>query len=68
MPIAAASVLAKTERDRFMQMIHDQHPQYGWQSNKGYPTRTHRLAIMQYGLTKYHRKSFNAGIQLRLSF
>lgn len=66
MSIAAASILAKTERDRLMQTLHQQYPLYDWQNNKGYPTRKHRLAIHNHGLTEYHRKSFRTGIQLRL--
>ncbi len=58
MHIAAASVLAKTFRDDFMEKIHAEYPQYGWKENKGYPTAAHRLAIQQYGITPYHRKSF----------
>lgn len=57
--IAAASVLAKTHRDEYMMRLHEEYPQYGWDRNKGYPTREHRLAIRQYGLTPYHRLSFN---------
>lgn len=57
--IAAASILAKTYRDEYMLQLHQQHPQYGWNKNKGYGTLQHRLAIAQYGLTNYHRKSFN---------
>jgi len=56
--IAAASVLAKTFRDEFMEKIHEEYPQYGWNKNKGYPTLMHRAAIMKYGITPYHRKSF----------
>ena len=56
--IAAASILAKTERDLYMQKIHLQYPQYGWDKNKGYPTAKHRLAIEKYGITPFHRKSF----------
>jgi len=56
--IAAASVLAKTYRDDFMQALHDKYPEYGWKRNKGYPTRFHREAIEKYGITPYHRKSF----------
>lgn len=58
MSIAAASVLAKTYRDEYMAKIHEEFPMYNWKKNKGYPTREHREAIKQYGLTKYHRKSF----------
>lgn len=56
--IAAASVLAKTYRDAFMEKIHEEFPMYNWKQNKGYPTREHRLAIKKYGITKYHRRSF----------
>lgn len=57
--IAAASILAKTCRDAIMVQLHDEHPQYNWDSNKGYGTTEHRRAIERYGLTKYHRRSFN---------
>ena len=57
--IAAASVLAKTHRDEYMMRLHEEYPHYGWDRNKGYPTKEHRLAIRQYGLTPYHRLSFN---------
>ena len=56
--IAAASVLAKTYRDNFMTKLHDEHPNYGWNTNAGYPTATHRKAIRQYGVTSWHRISF----------
>lgn len=56
--IAAASVLAKTHRDAYMEKIHDEFPMYNWKQNKGYPTKEHREAIRKYGATKYHRKSF----------
>ncbi len=56
--IAAASVLAKTHRDAFMEKIHEEYPMYNWKKNKGYPTTEHRDAIRKYGITKYHRKSF----------
>lgn len=56
--IAAASVLAKTYRDEFMKKIHSEYPNYNWKKNKGYPTKEHREAIKQYGITPYHRKSF----------
>ena len=58
--IAAASVLAKTHRDEYMMRVAKEYPHYGWDKNKGYPTREHRLAIRQYGLTPYHRLSFNS--------
>ena len=57
--IAAASVLAKTFRDEFMEKIHNEFPEYGWNKNKGYPTSFHRMAILKHGITPYHRKSFN---------
>lgn len=56
--IAAASVLAKTYRDEYMNRIHEEFPMYNWKKNKGYPTVEHREAIKKYGITKYHRKSF----------
>ena len=56
--IAAASILAKTYRDEYMSKIHDEFPDYGWNKNKGYPTKAHRLAILKHGATKYHRMSF----------
>jgi ribonuclease HII len=56
--IAAASVLAKTYRDEYMDLIHEEFPMYNWKKNKGYPTKEHREAIAKYGITKYHRKSF----------
>ena len=56
--IAAASILAKTARDEFMKKIHQEFPMYNWQKNQGYPTREHRQAIMEFGSTPYHRKSF----------
>ncbi len=58
MAIAAASVLAKTYRDDYMLRLHAEYPQYGWDKNKGYPTKQHRLAVIQHGLTPYHRKTF----------
>ncbi|MGB3605901.1 MAG: ribonuclease HII [Psychroserpens sp.] len=58
MSIAAASVLAKTERDAYMKKIHEEFPMYNWKQNKGYPTKEHRAAILKHGITKYHRKSF----------
>ncbi len=56
--IAAASILAKTYRDDYMKVIAEEFPQYDWQSNKGYPTKKHRAAIKEYGISPYHRKSF----------
>lgn len=58
MPIAAASILAKTHRDQLMTELHQEYPFYGWDSNKGYPTATHYQAIQQHGPTPYHRRSF----------
>ena len=57
--IAAASILAKTYRDDYMNLLAKEYPQYDWLSNKGYPTKKHREAIRQYGITPYHRKSYN---------
>ncbi|MEM6845219.1 MAG: ribonuclease HII [Bacteroidota bacterium] len=56
--IAAASVLAKTYRDKLMQQLAQKYPQYGWERNVGYPTSTHREAIQQHGITHWHRRSF----------
>jgi len=56
--IAAASVLAKTYRDDFMLALHEKHPEYGWNQNKGYPTTFHRKALSEFGITPFHRKSF----------
>jgi ribonuclease HII len=56
--IAAASVLAKTYRDAYMEEIHNEFPMYNWKQNKGYPTKEHRNAIREFGITKYHRKTF----------
>lgn len=58
LPIAAASVLAKTYRDDYMNKIHEEYPFYGWIKNKGYPTLEHRQAIEKYGISPYHRLSF----------
>ena len=57
--IAAASILAKTYRDDYMNQLAGEYPQYDWRSNKGYPTKKHREAIKQFGITPYHRKSYN---------
>jgi len=51
-------VLAKTYRDEFMEKIHQEYPMYNWKQNKGYPTKQHRNAIREFGITKYHRKTF----------
>jgi ribonuclease HII len=67
--IAAASVLAKTYRDDFMETIHAEFPAYDWRKNKGYPTQKHRESIRKYGVTKYHRKTFRLlNEQLELNF
>ena len=69
--IAAASVLAKTYRDEFMIEAAKQYPQYGWEKNFGYPTKQHREAIIRYGETPLHRKSFhchNSDLSLELEF
>jgi len=58
MSIAAASVIAKTARDKIMEDLSEEFPQYSWESNKGYPTKKHREAIKKFGTNKYHRKSF----------
>lgn len=57
--VAAASILAKTYRDDYMNRLHEEYPQYDWAGNKGYPTKKHREAIKRYGPTPYHRISFN---------
>ena len=67
--IAAASVLAKTYRDEYMEKIHKEFPEYGWNKNKGYPTSFHRAAIFKYGITPYHRKSFSlTDTQMKIEF
>ena len=65
MSIAAASVLAKTYRDEYMLRLHEQYPQYGWDANKGYPTAAHYAALRKYGVTPYHRMSFNLKINVK---
>ena len=57
--IAAASILAKTYRDDYMDQLAEEYPQYDWKKNKGYPTKKHRAAIKEFGITPYHRKSYN---------
>jgi len=67
--IAAASVLAKTYRDKYMRELHDEFPHYNWAQNKGYGTAEHRKAIEQYGLCRYHRRSFNIlSAQLEINY
>ena len=68
-PIAAASVLAKTFRDEYMNQIHDEFPAYDWIRNKGYPTSYHREALLKHGITPYHRRSFSLfNTQLTINF
>ncbi|MEA3463365.1 MAG: ribonuclease HII [Bacteroidota bacterium] len=67
--IAAASILAKTHRDEYMEKLHREHPQYGWNLNKGYPTREHRKAVYEHGPAPYHRRSFRLlDDQMRMDF
>ena len=66
--IAAASILAKTYRDDYMDKLAEEYPQYDWISNKGYPTKKHRDAIKQFGITPYHRRSYNLVGDGQLSF
>ena len=67
--IAAASILAKTHRDEYMAYLHREYPLYGWNKNKGYPTRAHRKAVLKHGPTPYHRRSFRLlDDQTRLDF
>ncbi len=69
LPIAAASILAKTYRDDFMDALHPQFPEYNWLQNKGYPTLHHRKAVREIGISPYHRVTFaNQADQLRLNF
>ncbi len=66
--IAAASILAKTYRDDYMNKLHEEYPMYDWKGNKGYPTKKHREAISKYGTTPYHRMTFNLLGDGQLSF
>lgn len=67
--IAAASILAKTYRDDYMEQLHEEYPMYDWKSNKGYPTRKHREGIRRFGISPYHRKSYHLlGGELNLEF
>lgn len=66
--IAAASILAKTYRDDYMNKLHEEYPMYDWKGNKGYPTKKHREAIAKYGTTPYHRMTFNLLGDGQLSF
>jgi len=64
--IAAASILAKTFRDDFMEKLDAEFPEYGWKQNKGYPTQEHQQALLRFGRTPYHRKSFHIKLQLKM--
>ena len=66
--IAAASILAKCYRDELMESLHEEYPMYGWKDNKGYPTPYHQEAVLKYGNSPYHRRSFQLKRQLRLEF
>lgn len=66
--IAASSILAKTFRDDFMRTLDAEFPQYGWKRNKGYPTQEHQEALLKFGRTLYHRKTFQPKRQLKLAF
>jgi len=66
--IAAASILAKTFRDDFMENLDAEFPMYGWKQNKGYPTKAHQEALLKFGRTPYHRKTFQMKTQLKLEF
>jgi ribonuclease HII len=66
--IAAASILAKTFRDDFMEQLDAEYPAYGWKQNKGYPTQAHQEALLKFGRTPYHRKTFQVKSQLKLEF
>lgn len=65
--IAAASILAKTNRDEYMHQLHEQHPHYGWNDNKGYGTAAHRESIRIHGLSPYHRKTFGICKEITLA-
>ena len=67
--IAAASILAKTHRDAHMKKLHKEYPHFGWEQNKGYPTRAHRLAVLEHGPSPHHRRSFRLlDEQMQLDF
>jgi len=66
--IAAASILAKTYRDDFMTSIHNDFPNYDWHKNMGYPTKKHKQAIAEFGITDHHRKSFRLNEQIKIDF
>lgn len=68
MAIAAASILAKTHRDEYIEKLHEEFPNYDWQNNKGYPTKKHKTAIREHGITEHHRKSFKLAEQLKIIF
>jgi ribonuclease HII len=66
--IAAASILAKTHRDALMRSLHNEFPEYGWDQNKGYPTAAHQNAMLIYGFSPHHRRSFRCSIQTKIEF
>lgn len=66
--IAAASILAKETRDDFMLQLSESYPQYDWSSNKGYPTKKHKAAVKEFGLSPYHRRTFSQTSQMELKF
>lgn len=66
--IAAASILAKCYRDELMEQLHEEYPMYGWKDNKGYPTPYHQEAVLKFGQSPYHRRSFQLKRQLKLEF
>ena len=66
--IAAASILAKTYRDDYMRKLHEEYPYYGWDRNAGYPTKEHRLGILNHGITPYHRRTFGGVCEPQLPF
>ncbi len=68
MSIAAASILAKTHRDLYMEHIHNAYPHYHWKTNKGYPTSDHRDAILKHGYSEHHRLTFHLKNQMRIQF
>ncbi|MGE4514411.1 MAG: ribonuclease HII, partial [Chryseobacterium sp.] len=63
--IAAASILAKNYRDKLMIELHDEHPEYGWNTNFGYATKKHQQALVEFGPTKYHRRSFRLDYSIK---
>lgn len=68
MSIVVAAILAKTHRDEYLNILHSEFSKYKWNKNTAYPTNDHRNAISKYGITPYHRKSFNLNQQLKIDF